>query len=94
MKTINLYPSEREALYKDHEQGYFVNTCNNWLCPFNNDGICVIQRSTDCIDDPELDKDIDILYELSSSLDENEVNFAFEAWRDLIIERYGYKCLN
>lgn len=23
------------------QQGYLVNTCNNWLCPFNNDGYCV-----------------------------------------------------
>lgn len=89
MKTLNLYPNERKALEEKRQCGMFVNTCNNWLCPFNNDGICVVQRLTDCIDDPELDEDISILYKFSDSLDEDEVNFAFEAWRDLMIERYG-----
>ena len=89
MKTLHLYPNEKKALEDKRQCGMFVDTCNNQLCPFNNDGICVVQRLTDCIDDPELDKDINILYELSSSLDEEEINPAFEAWRELIIERYG-----
>ena len=89
MKTLNLYSNEKKALIELYAKGYSINTCNNWLCPFNNDGVCVVQRYSDCVNDPELDKDIDILYELSSSLDEEEINPAFEAWRELIIERYG-----
>ena len=86
MKALELYPEIREerrrgSLYLN----YNYYGCNEWLCPFNNKGICV--SDYDCLCWP-LDKDLHILYELSSSLDESEVNFAFEAWREMMIERY------
>lgn len=88
MKSLKLYPERREELQDLYSQGAFVNFCNGYLCPFNNDGICVAPR-VDCSDSKELDHDLNILYDISDSLDEDEVNFAFEAWRDLMIERYG-----
>lgn len=41
IKQMNLYPKEKEQLQSMERQGYSVNGCNNWLCPFNNDGKCL-----------------------------------------------------
>ena len=41
IELMHLYPEEKERLQEIEKQGFSVNTCNNWLCPFNNDGYCV-----------------------------------------------------
>ena len=92
MKCLELYPDVKEVRenYGGKNLGMpNIWSCNNWLCPFCNNGICV--WDDDCMWNKEFDNDLNILYELSSDLNEDEVNFAFEAWREMMIERYGRK---
>lgn len=88
MKALELYPEIREerrcgSLHFNY--GYYC--CNEWLCPFNNNGICVCTE-VDCLYDESFKNDLEILYKLSSSYDEDEINPAFEAWREMMVERY------
>ena len=89
MKSLELHEDRYNELRSRLKNGYFVNCCNNWLCPFNNKGICIVPEN-DCIDNEELDKDLNKLYNISSSLDENEVNQEFEDFRNKMIEKYDY----
>jgi len=41
IEPVHLYPEEKERMQEAEQQGFMVMTCNNWLCPFNNDGYCV-----------------------------------------------------
>ena len=63
--SLNLYPKEKERLQELQKQGYMVNTCNNWLCPFNNDGYCVSPGHGDectIYGDKDFNKYLDAVY--------------------------------
>lgn len=84
MRCLELYPNVKKQREKDQ---WF--SCNEWLCPFCNNGTCV--WDDDCMWNKEFDNDLKILYRLSFDLNEDEVNFAFEAWREMMIEKFGRK---
>ena len=86
--SIHLYPKEKERLKTMEQQGYTVNTCNNWLCPFNNDGYCVSpEHGDECsiYGDAEFDKYLDDVYDESLSDDMREQA------RQHIIMKWGRK---
>ena len=68
--SIHLYPKEKERMQDIERQGFMVMTCNNWLCPFNNDGYCVSpQHGDECsmYGDEEFQKCLDDVYNESLS---------------------------
>ena len=88
IESINLYPKEKERMQAMERQGYMVMTCNNWLCPFNNDGYCVSpEHGDECsiYGDKEFSKYLDDVYNehLSDGLRESA--------RQLMIKRWGRK---
>jgi len=75
IEPLHLYPKEKERLQEAERQGYSVLTCNNWLCPFNNDGYCVsLMHGDECsiYGDDDFNKYLDKVYDarLSDSLRE------------------------
>lgn len=81
---LKLYPSERERLLKLKEQGYVINTCNEWLCPFNNDGICVSPETGDeCMFEKEFDEGLQKIYDTRIPVEERE------EIRNKLIEKFG-----
>ena len=88
IEPLHLYPEEKKRLQSMRQQGYLVNTCNNWLCPFNNDGYCVSpEHGDECsiYGDKEFEKCLDDVYNehLSDDLRESA--------RQLMIKRWGRK---
>lgn len=68
--SIHLYPKEKERMQDMERQGFTVMTCNNWLCPFNNDGYCVSpQHGDECsmYGDEEFQEYLDVVYNESLS---------------------------
>lgn len=89
IEPLHLYPKEKERLQEAERQGYFVNTCNNWLCPFNNDGYCVSpQHGDECsvYGDDEFKGYLDDVY--NESLLSDEVR---DLTRQLMIMKWGRK---
>ena len=86
IEPLHLYPEEKERLLKMESQGFAVETCNNWLCPFNNDGYCVSpQHGDECTiyGDEEFQEYLDDVYNEFFS-DEHR-----EFVRRLMIVRWG-----
>lgn len=88
IEPMHLYPEEKERLMKMESQGFAVETCNNWLCPFNNDGYCVSPEYGDecsIYGDDEFNKYLDEVYDESLPDDLRELT------RHLMIMRWGRK---
>lgn len=86
--SIHLYPKEKERMQDMEQQGYTVMTCNNWLCPFNNDGYCVSpQHGDECsmYGDEEFQKYLDDVYNESLSDELRELT------RQIMIVKWGRK---
>ena len=86
--SMNLYPDEKERLISLEKQGYSVLTCNNWLCPFCNDGYCVSPMSGDectIYGDDEFKKYLDDVY------NESFPDGLREMTRQLMIMKWGKK---
>lgn len=86
--SIHLYPKEKERMQDMEQQGYTVMTCNNWLCPFNNDGYCVSpQHGDECsmYGDEEFQKYLDDVYDESLSDELRELT------RQIMIVKWGRK---
>ena len=88
IEPLHLYSEEKERLMKMESQGFTVETCNNWLCPFNNDGYCVSPEYGDecsIYGDDEFNKYLDEVYDESLSDDLRQ------ATRQRMIMRWGRK---
>lgn len=88
IEPMHLYPKEKERMQDMERQGYTVMTCNNWLCPFNNDGYCVSpQHGDECsmYGDEEFQKYLDDVYNESLS------DWLRELTRQIMIEKWGRK---
>jgi hypothetical protein len=88
IEPLHLYPEEKERLQEAERQGYTICGCNNWLCPFNNDGYCVSPENGDecsIYGDAEFNKYLDDVYDESLSDDLRE------STRQLMIMRWGRK---
>ena len=86
--SIHLYPKEKERMQDMERQGFTVMTCNNWLCPFNNDGYCVSpQHGDECsvYGDEEFQKYLDNVYNESLSDEQRETA------RQIMIVKWGRK---
>lgn len=86
IEPMHLYPDEKERMIEMEKQGYFVNTCNNWLCPFNNDGYCVEPTKGDICSiygDEDFKKYLDDVYNESFPDDFREMT------RQLMICKWG-----
>lgn len=86
--SIHLYPKEKERMQDMERQGFTVMTCNNWLCPFNNDGYCVSpQHGDECsmYGDEEFQKYLDDVYNESLS------DWLRELTRQIMIVKWGRK---
>ena len=86
LEPMHLYPKEKERLEAVQLQGFGVVTCNNWLCPFNNDGYCVSPGHGDectIYGDEDFKKYLDDVYNESFSLDLRELT------RQLMIMKWG-----
>lgn len=86
--SIHLYPKEKERMQDMERQGFTVMTCNNWLCPFNNDGYCVSpQHGDECsmYGDEEFQKYLDDVYNESFSDEQRETA------RQIMIVKWGRK---
>ena len=86
IEPMHLYPSEKERMQELEKTGYSVMTCNNWLCPFNNDGYCVSPlKGDECsiYGDADFNKYLDDVYNerLSDGLR--------EMTRQLMIMKWG-----
>lgn len=88
IKPMNLYPEEKKRLQGMERQGYAVNSCNEWLCPFNNGGYCVAPGHGDectIYGDEDFQKYLDDVYNESLPLDIRE------KVRQLMIAKWGHK---
>lgn len=88
IEPMHLYPEEKERMQDMEQQGFAVMTCNNWLCPFNNDGYCVSpQHGDECsmYGDEEFQKYLDDVYKESLSDGLRELT------RQIMIEKWGRK---
>ena len=84
--SMHLYPDEKERMQEMERQGYTVMTCNNWLCPFNNDGYCVSpQKGDECIWDKDFIGYLDDVY------NEHLSDGLREMTRQLMICKWGRK---
>lgn len=86
IEPMHLYPEEKERMQDLEKQGYSVMTCNNWLCPFNNDGYCVSPLHGDecsIYGDEDFNKYLDDVYNESLSDDLRELT------RHLMIMKWG-----
>lgn len=88
IEPMHLYPEEKERMQDMEQQGFTAMTCNNWLCPFNNDGYCVSpQHGDECsmYGDEEFQKYLDDVYNESLSDGLRELT------REIMIEKRGRK---
>ncbi len=88
IEPMHLYPDEKERMQETERQGFTVMTCNNWLCPFNNDGYCVSpMKGDECsiYGDKEFQEFLDVVY------NENLLDDIREAARSIIIMHWGRK---
>ncbi len=88
IEPMHLYPEKKEQLREAERHGYIINSCNNWLCPFNNDGYCVSPEDGDecsIYGDDEFYKYLDDVY------DESLSDGLREFTRQLMIMRWGRK---
>ena len=88
IEPMHLYPSEKERMQELEKQGYSVMTCNNWLCPFNNDGYCVSpMKGDECsiYGDKDFNKYLNDVYNESLS------DVLREMTRQLMIMKWGRK---
>lgn len=86
IEPMHLYPDEKERMQEDEQQGFTVMTCNNWLCPFNNDGYCVSPlKGDECsiYGDEEFRNYLDVVYNESLS-DEHR-----ETARQFMVTKWG-----
>ena len=70
IEPMHLYPEEKARMQELEKQGCSVETCNNWLCPFNNDGYCVEPTKGDTCGiygDEEFEKYLSQVYDESRS---------------------------
>jgi hypothetical protein len=70
IEPMHLYPEEKKRMQEVEKQGLSVMTCNNWLCPFNNDGYCVEPTKGDTCGiygDEEFEKYLSQVYDESRS---------------------------
>jgi hypothetical protein len=84
--SLHLYPKEKERMQEMERQGYTVMTCNNWLCPFNNDGYCVSREHGDecsIYGDEDFDNYLNIVY------DESLTDEIRESHRKVMIQKWG-----
>ena len=71
LECLELYPEKRKELIKLHEQGFMINTCNEWLCPFNNEGVCVAPNYGDeCMFYEDFSEAMDKIYDTTIPVDE------------------------
>ena len=80
IEPMHLYPEEKERMQDMERQGYTVMTCNNWLCPFNNDGYCVSPlKGDECsiYGYEEFRKSMDDVYDESLSDEQREMTRQF-----------------
>lgn len=86
IEPINLYPKVKERMQAMEKLGYMVMNCNNWLCPFNNDGYCVSPEYGDecsIYGDNEFKKYLDDVY------NEHLSDGSRELARQLMITKWG-----
>ena len=84
LEPLHINEGRKQELIEYEQQGFTVLTCNNWLCPFNNDGYCVSPMWGDeCIWDKEFESLLDRVY------DERIPDEEREATRRLMIEKWG-----
>lgn len=86
IEPMHLYPEEKERMQKAEKQGFAVMKCNNWLCPFNNDGYCVSpMKGDECsiYGDNDFNKYLDDVYNERLSDDLREMT------RQLMIMKWG-----
>ena len=86
IEPMHLYPEEKKRMQELEKQGCSVETCNNWLCPFNNDGYCVSPMHGDectIYGDEDFKKYLDDVY--NESLPDN----FREMTRQLMICKWG-----
>ena len=66
IEPMHLYPEEKKRMQEMEKQGFSVMTCNDWLCPFNNDGYCVEPTKGDICSiygDEGFKKFLDVVYD-------------------------------
>ena len=88
IEPMHLYPEEKKRMQEAEKQGLSVMTCNNWLCPFNNDGYCVEPTKGDICGiygDEDFNKYLDVVY------DENYSDDFRDSVRRVMIARWGKK---
>ena len=88
IEPMHLYPSEKERMQELEKQGYSVMTCNNWLCPFNNDGYCVSPMKGD---ECSIYGDNDFNKYLNDVYNESWPDGLREMTRQLMIMKWGRK---
>ena len=86
--SLHLYPEEKARLQELEQYGCTVETCNNWLCPFNNDGYCV---SPEHGDECGVYGDKDFKAYLDAIYDESLPDDVREAYRTIAIWIWGRK---
>lgn len=86
IEPLHLYPKKKMWMEASEKQGITVLTCNNWLCPFNNDGYCVSPQGGDeCSWDDDFKKYLDAIY------DERLPDNVREAYRTIMVWIWGDK---
>ena len=84
IEPLHLYPDVKKAWQEREAQGFRAMTCNNWLCPFNNDGYCVSREAGDeCIWDEDFKKYLEVVY------DESLPDDMRESHRTVMIAKWG-----
>jgi hypothetical protein len=86
IEPMHLYPEEKKRMQEVEKQGFSVMTCNDWLCPFNNDGYCVEPTKGDICSiygDEDFQKHLDVVY------DEKRLDLFRDSARQDMIARWG-----
>ena len=86
IEPMHLYPEEKKRMQEVEKQGFSVMTCNDWLCPFNNDGYCVEPTKGDICSiygDEDFQKHLDVVY------DEKRSDLFRDSVRKNMIAKWG-----
>lgn len=86
IEPMHLYPEEKKRMQEVEKQGLSVMTCNNWLCPFNNDGYCVEPTKGDICGiygDEDFEKCLNVVY------NERYLDDLRDSARQYMIARWG-----
>ena len=88
IEPMQLYPEEKKRMQEAEKQGLSVMTCNDWLCPFNNDGYCVEPTKGDIC---SIYGDEDFQNHLNMVYDEKRSDLFKDSVRQDMIAKWGQK---